>query len=111
MITRVNPDTFKARSTFDTGSGEAQYFRLAALEEAGLADVARMPFSVRVLLESLLRNEDGYVVTADDVRNMAAYDARNVSGVEIPFMPGRVILQDFTGVPAVVDLAAMRSAM
>src|SRR5690606_13094905 len=87
------------------------YYRLAALEEAGLGAVSRMPYSVRVLLESLLRNEDGYVVSADDVRNMAAYDAKNVSGVEIPFMPARVILQDFTGVPAVVDLAALRSAM
>ncbi|HEX7000721.1 MAG TPA: aconitase family protein, partial [Trueperaceae bacterium] len=111
MISRVNPDTFNSRSTFDTGSGEADYYRLAALEEAGLGEVSRMPFSVRVLLESLLRNEDGYVVTAEDVRNMASYDAKNVSGVEIPFMPGRVILQDFTGVPAVVDLAALRSAM
>ncbi len=111
MISRVNPDTFKARATFDTGSGEAHYYRLAALEEAGLGAVSRMPYSVRVLLESLLRNEDGYVVSADDVRNMAAYDAKNVSGVEIPFMPARVILQDFTGVPAVVDLAALRSAM
>jgi aconitate hydratase len=111
MRDRTNPDSFEARSTFDTGSGQAYYYRLAALEEAGLGEVSRMPFSVRVLLESLLRNEDGYVVTADDVRRLAAYDARSVADQEIPFMPARVVLQDFTGVPAVVDLAALRSAM
>jgi len=106
-----NPNTFGARATFDSGQGEAYYYRLAALEEAGLGQISSMPVSVKVLLESLLRNEDGYVVTADDVRRMAAYDARAVADEEIPFMPARVILQDFTGVPAVVDLAALRSAM
>ena len=106
-----NPNTFGARATFDSGQGEAYYYRLAALEEAGLGQVNSMPVSVKVLLESLLRNEDGYVVTEADIRRMAAYDARAVADEEIPFMPARVILQDFTGVPAVVDLAALRSAM
>jgi len=106
-----NPNTFGARATFDTGQGEAYFYRLAALEEAGLGQIHSMPVSVKVLLESLVRNEDGYVVTADDIRRMAAYDARTVADEEIPFMPARVILQDFTGVPAVVDLAALRSAM
>jgi len=107
----AHPNTFGARATFDTGSGEAYYYRLAALEEAGLGDVSRLPFSIKVLLESLLRNEDGYIVRADDVRRLAAYDPKNVADEEIPFMPARVVLQDFTGVPAVVDLAALRSAM
>ena len=111
MPDRANPDTFNSRATFDTGSGEAYYYRLAALPEAGLADVARLPFTFRVLLESLLRSEDGYVVTEADIRRMAAYDATAVADEEIPFMPARVVLQDFTGVPAVVDLAALRSAM
>ena len=104
-------NSFSARDVFDTGSGEATYYRLAKLQEDGLGRIDRMPFSIRVLLESLLRNEDGYTVTADDIRNLAGYDPRNPSDVEIPFKPARVVLQDFTGVPAVVDLAALRSAM
>ena len=106
-----NPDSFGARAVLDTGSGEAYYYRLGALQEAGLADVERMPYSIRVLLESLLRNEDGFLVTKDDVERLAAYDPKQRYQDEIPFMPARVILQDFTGVPAVVDLAALRSAM
>jgi len=106
-----NPDSFGARAVLDTGSGEAYYYRLGALQEAGLADVERMPYSIRVLLESLLRNEDGFLVTKDDVERLAAYDPKRRYQDEIPFMPARVILQDFTGVPAVVDLAALRSAM
>src|SRR5690625_1229712 len=70
-----------------------------------------MPFSIKILLEALLRNEDGFQITGDDIRGLAAYDARKPARVEIPFKPGRVILQDFTGVPSVVDLAALRSAM
>ncbi len=104
-------NSFSARDVFDTGSGQATYYRLAKLQEDGLGRIDRMPFSIRVLLESLLRNEDGYTVTADDIRNLAGYDPRNPSDVEIPFKPARVVLQDFTGVPAVVDLAALRSAM
>ena len=109
--TATNPNTFGARASFDTGSGQAYYYRLAALQEAGLGNVDRMPFSVKVLLESLLRNEDGYVVREADIRRLAAYDPKNPAQEEIPFMPARVILQDFTGVPAVVDLAALRSAI
>jgi len=104
-------NSFGARATFETGSGPAYYYRLAKLEEDGLADVRRLPFSIKVLLESLLRNENGYDVTADDVRRMAAYDPAAPGEFEIPFKPARVVLQDFTGVPAVVDLAALRSAM
>src|SRR5690606_13323717 len=99
---KPNPNSFGARATFDTGSGEAYYYSLAALQRAGLGDIDRMPFSIKVLLESLLRNEDGYIVSQDDIKRLAAYDPKNVQSEEIPFMPARVVLQDFTGVPAVV---------
>ncbi len=105
-------DAFSARSSFDTGNGSADYYRLTALEEAGLTKVDALPYSIRVLLESVLRNCDDYVVSQDDVKAVAAWaDKKGASGEEIPFKPARVVLQDFTGVPAVVDLAAMRSAM
>ena len=110
-MTTQKTDPFGARDTFDTGSGEAGIYRLSKLEEAGLTKVAALPYSIRVLLESCLRNCDGYVVEEKDVKNLAAWDAANPAAVEIPFKPARVVLQDFTGVPAVVDLAAMRSAM
>ncbi len=103
-------DSFGAKDTFRTGAGTVTYYRLAALEEQGIGTVGKLPFSIKVLLESLLRNENGYDVTEEDVRGLAAYDAKNPAQVEIPFKPARVILQDFTGVPAVVDLAALRSA-
>ena len=104
-------DTFGAKSLLDTGSGEAYYYRLAALQERGVGRIDKMPFSIKVLLESLVRNEDGFLVTRADIERLAAYDAKKRYEDEIPFMPARVILQDFTGVPAVVDLAALRSAM
>ncbi len=102
-------DPFGARDTFDSGRGSVGIYRLSKLEEAGLTTVADLPFSIRVLLESVLRSCDGYVVTEDDVKNLAGWGAG--TAVEVPFKPARVVLQDFTGVPAVVDLAAMRSAM
>lgn len=113
MPAELKTDPFSARDTFDTGSGTAGIYRLSTLEAAGLTKVAELPFSIRVLLESLLRNCDGYVVTEDDVKNLAGWaSSRGVdTDVEVPFQPARVVLQDFTGVPAVVDLAAMRSAM
>jgi aconitate hydratase len=104
-------DSFSARTTLDTGSGQASYYRLAKLQEDGLGEVSTLPFSIKVLLESLLRNENGYDVTREDVIGLAAYDAKAPAEVELPFKPARVILQDFTGVPSVVDLAALRSAM
>ena len=104
-------DPFGARDTFQTGSGSAGFYRLAKLEESGIGQIDRLPYSIRILLESVLRNCDGYVVTEEDVKNLATWNAASPAAVEIPFMPSRVILQDFTGVPAVVDLAAMRSAM
>ncbi|HEV2972159.1 MAG TPA: aconitate hydratase AcnA [Pirellulales bacterium] len=104
-------DPFGARDTFDTGSGRAAIYRLSKLEDAGMGRISELPFSIRMLLESLLRNCDGYEVTEEDVKNLAAWKAAAPAEVEIPFKPARVVLQDFTGVPCVVDLAAMRSAM
>src|SRR5512137_2032765 len=99
-------DFFNARTTFDTGSGQATLYRLNAL--AG--GVEQLPFSIKIMLESVLRNCDGYVVTEEDVRTLANYNAKSPAPVEIPFKLARVVMQDFTGVPAVVDLAAMRAA-
>src|SRR5262245_8395160 len=108
----MKSDVFGARSTFETGQGKALLYRLDALEKAGVAPaLARLPFPIRVLLESVLRNVDGELVTDDDVRSLAAWNAAAPRDVEVPFMPARVILQDFTGVPAVVDLASMRAAV
>ena len=104
-------DLFGARVSFDTGQGTAFMYRLHKLQEDGIADIDRLPFSIRVLLESLLRNCDGELVTQDDVVALARWKAQAPEERELPFMPARVLLQDFTGVPAVVDLAAMRSAM
>jgi len=103
------PDPFAARSTTNTPLGPRVVCRLDALR--GLGDVDSLPYCIKVLLEACLRHLDGRVVTEQDVRAIAAYDALNVGQVEIPFRPGRVVLQDFTGVPAVVDLAAMRDAI
>jgi aconitate hydratase len=104
-------DPFGARDTFETGRGPAGLYRLSRLEKVGLGDVSRLPFSIRILLEAVLRNCDGYIVAEEDVRSLARWNAADPAKVEIPFMPARVVLQDFTGVPCVVDLAAMRAAM
>jgi len=104
-------DSFGTRSVLKTSGGPVQYCRLERLTEEGIADVSRLPLSIKVLLESLLRNENGLEVTRQDVEALAHYKPEAPGAVEVPFMPGRVILQDFTGVPAVVDLAALRSAM
>src|SRR5947199_2979329 len=104
-------DPFRARDTFNTGSGTAGIYRLERLEKQGLGAVGKLPFSIRVLLEAVLRNCDGYLVTENDVRSLVAWKAERPAKAEIPFKPARVVLQDFTGVPCVADLAAMRSAM
>jgi len=101
---------FNAERTLDTAQGSYTVVALDALKEQGY-DIDKLPYSIKVLLESCLRNLDGNVFTAEHVKTLAGYDATKVEPVEIPFMPGRVVLQDFTGVPAVVDLAALRSAM
>ena len=87
------------------------YFSLAALAETGLGDIARLPFSLKVLLENLLRHEDGRTVSSDDVANLAEWAKTGSSDREIAYRPARVLMQDLTGVAAVVDLAAMRDAM
>ena len=104
-------DTFNAATTLKTPLGELVAYDLNALTAAGIGHVDRLPYSIKVLLEAVLRNVDGFAITEDHVRALACYDAKNVGETEIPFKPGRVVLQDFTGVPAVVDLAALRSAM
>jgi aconitate hydratase len=100
-----------ARARFNTGSGEAYLYRLDALEKRGFGNISRLPFSIKILLEAVLRETDGYIVTEEDVQKLATWNAAAPASEEIPFKPARVILQDFTGVPSVVDLAAMRSAM
>jgi aconitate hydratase len=107
----LKTDPFAARDTFNTGSGQAGIYRLSKLEDAGLGKITALPYSIRVLLESLLRNCDGYEVAEADVQALAGWNAARPAQVEIPFKPARVVLQDFTGVPCVVDLAAMRAAM
>ena len=104
-------DPFSARATFETGSGLAMLYRLQALDDAGVTNTSRLPYSIRVVLESLLRNCDGYEVTPADVHSLATWNPLHPAETEIPFKPARVVLQDFTGVPCVVDLAAMRAAM
>ena len=104
-------NAFGSRSTLKTSHGDYTIFRLDALEKAGLGPIDRLPFSIRVLLEACLRNVDDFIVTEEHVREVAKWNAAKPKEVEIPFMPGRVVLQDFTGVPAVVDLAALRAAM
>ena len=104
-------DHFGARGTFDTGSGQAAIYRLSALAARGIGHVDQLPFSIKILLENALRHLDNFQVTEDAVVNLATWDAKAPAAVEIPFKPARVILQDFTGVPCVVDLAALRSAM
>ena len=109
MPTTTNP--FGSRSTLSTAAGDVTVFRLNRLAELGIGHLDRLPFSVKVLLESALRNVDGFVVNESDVTGLAGWNAAAVNAVELPFKPARVILQDFTGVPCVVDLAAMRAAM
>jgi aconitate hydratase len=104
-----HPDSFGARSTLKVGSSSYEIFRLDALQER--FDVARLPYSIKVLLENVLRLEDGVAVTTEAIEAIAGWDAGAEPSVEIPFQPARVLMQDFTGVPAVVDLAAMRDAM
>ncbi len=104
-------DPFNARSTLTAAGKDWSYWRLGALQDQGVGDIQKLPYSIRVLLEAMLRNLDGFTVTSDDVSGLASYNAKSVNRVEMPFSPGRVLLQDFTGVPCVVDLAAMRDAM
>src|SRR4051812_46172016 len=109
MATTNNP--FGAESTLSTKAGDVRIFRLNRLSEMGLGSLEKLPFSIKVLLESCLRNLDNFAVTEADVKRLAAWNPAKPANTELPFKVARVILQDFTGVPCVVDLAAMRAAM
>src|ERR1700735_5834904 len=102
-------NSFDARSTLSVGERSYEIFRLDALQAK--YDVARLPFSLKILLENLLRNEDGESIRAQDIEALATWNAADEPSKEIAFTPARVVMQDFTGVPAIVDLAAMRDAM
>jgi aconitate hydratase len=104
-------DPFAARTTLETVAGPVTIYRLGRLAELGLADLERLPYAIRIWLEGLLRQVNGREITEAHVRSLAAYHAADPGAAELPFQPARVVLQDFTGVPAVVDLAALRSAM
>src|SRR5258706_15456756 len=105
----MSSNSFGSRSTLKVGAREFEIHRLSALEKADLRP-ARLPFSLRILLENLLRTEDGRAVKADDVRALARWEPKAEPSKEIAFIPARVLLQDFTGVPAVVGLAEIRVA-
>ncbi|MFE8694970.1 aconitate hydratase AcnA [Cytobacillus sp. FJAT-53684] len=104
-------DVFKSRKSFELDGKRYHYYHLGALEEAGVGNVSKLPYSIKVLLESVLRQYDGRVITQEHVENLAKWGTSEVKEVDVPFKPSRVILQDFTGVPAVVDLASLRKAM
>jgi aconitate hydratase A / 2-methylisocitrate dehydratase len=113
-MSHASKNSFSSRATLRVGSESFEIYLLEALARAGVGNVARLPFSLKVLLENLLRHEDGRFVHADDIRALAGWDPSGTPGApekEVSFMPARVLLQDFTGVPAVVDLAAMRDAI
>ena len=110
-MTSIGQDSLKTRRQLAVGGKTYDYFSLKAAEETGLKGLARLPFSLKVLLENLLRHEDGRSVKVEDIKAMAAWAETRTSDREIAYRPARVLMQDFTGVPAVVDLAAMRDAM
>jgi len=108
----VSLDSFKCRKTLTAGGKTYSYYSLPEAEKNGLKGISKLPFSMKVLLENLLRHEDGRSVTKTDIENVAAWlSDKGSAGKEIGFRPARVLMQDFTGVPAVVDLAAMRDGM
>ncbi len=111
MTSTTKLDVKRTQRTLKTKQGDVSYFHLGSLTEQGCPNPQKLPYSIRILLEALLRNCDEFKVTSADVRNLANWDATSVAKDEIPFMPARVVLQDFTGVPCIVDLATMRSAM
>src|SRR5262245_42665274 len=104
-------NSFRTRTTLQVGSRAVDIFSLPALERAGFGGVGRLPFSLKILLENLLRREDNAFVHADDSKALASWTPSGAAEKEISFMPARVLLQDFTGVPCVVDLAAMRDGI
>ena len=111
MVPMEQTNLFDARDQLKTSYDPVTIYRLAVLEDNGLGTISKLPYSIRVILESVLRNCDGTTITREDVINLAGWDQMVQKTHELPFKPARVLLQDFTGVPAVVDLAALRSAM
>ena len=109
-MTNAHPNPFGTRGRLDLGAASALVFRLPELARQGLTELDHLPFSIRILVENALRHAGRGIVTEDHVLQLAKWTGTPASG-EIPFMPARVVLQDFTGVPCVVDLAAMRDAM
>ena len=107
----MTEDYFNSRDNFRTSHGNYVIYRLDQLEKDGLTKLEKLPFSIRVMLEGVLRQCDEKIITKEDVRNLAGWEPNAKQRPSMPFRPGRVVMQDFTGVPAVVDLAAMRSAM
>ena len=107
----MTTENLNSHATLQTAAGPVSIYRLDSLEQAGITSLASLPYSIRVLLESLLRQQDNQIISWEDVVNLAQWDAQNYQANELPFKPARVLLQDFTGIPAVVDLAALRSAM
>ncbi|MBF6600168.1 MAG: aconitate hydratase AcnA [Dehalococcoidia bacterium] len=107
----ASKDSFHTRSPLAVGGRSVDIFRLDVLERAGAGRISRLPFSLKILVENLLRCEDGLTVTADDIRALASWNAAEPAEKEIAFRPARVLMQDFTGVPCIVDLAAMRDAI
>src|SRR6202521_4262604 len=106
----ASPDTFKCLKTLKVGNKSYEYFSLPDAEKNGLVGISKLPFSLKVLIENLLRFEDGRIFKADDIRAVVEWLKDKTSTREIAYRPARVLMQDFTGVPAVVDLAAMRDA-
>ena len=107
----MSKNSFNALSAIDTPQGRVNIYRLDALEKQGIGHVGKLPFSMKIMLEQALRQQDDFEITQDDVKRLANWNAKAVELVEMPFKPARVILQDFSGVPCLVDLAAMRSAL
>src|SRR6478735_7408175 len=107
----TSSNSFGARTTLRVGDKSFQIYSLPAVEKAGFTGVSRLPYSMKILLENLVRREDNAFVKADDIKAVATWNAKAGGEKEISFMPARVLLQDFTGVPCVVDLAAMRDAI
>ncbi|OZM56292.1 aconitate hydratase 1 [Lottiidibacillus patelloidae] len=107
----ANQDIFQARSSFEANGKKYNFYKLQALEEAGIGNVSKLPYSIKVLLESVLRQYDGRVITKEHIENLTKWGTSEQKDIDVPFKPSRVILQDFTGVPAVVDLASLRKAM
>ncbi|AOM83070.1 aconitate hydratase AcnA [Salisediminibacterium beveridgei] len=104
-------ELYNSKKQFEVNGKTYHYYDLKAIEEAGIGNVSRLPYSIRVLLESVLRQHDGRIIKQEHVDNLAKFGSKDVAAIDVPFKPARVILQDFTGVPAIVDLASLRKAM